>query len=222
MSILSSWIDFLPRLLEGLLVSLRVAGLSLLLGLPMGLLLALGSSAKDSFVRLPVITLVEIGRGTPALVVLQIFYFGLPGVGLSLTSFLAAVAGLTLTTAAYTSEIMRGGLQSVPGGEVEAADALGLNRRDTLRFIVVPQGLRVAIPALMGFAILIFQATSLAYTIALSELLSQAYSIGSATFRYLSVLILAGFLYAVITIPMSFLSERAEMRLSRHLSYNAP
>lgn len=217
MSFLIEWGDYLPALLRGLWVSVKLAGLALLVGLPAGLALALGASARSRVLRIVVIILVEIGRGTPALVVLQLIYFGLPSGGITLTSFLAAALALALTTAAYTSEILRGGLQAVPQGEVEAAEALGMARRDTLRYIIIPQGVRVAIPPLMGFAILIFQATALAYTIALPELLSQAYSIGSSTFKYTSVLILAGLLYAAITIPASWLSERAEIRLSRHL-----
>lgn len=217
MNILSDWPAYLPGLLAGLGVSVQVALLSLLIGVPGGLLLAIAASSKTKLVRILVIGIVEIGRGTPALVVLQIFYFGLPASGLTLSSMGASVVALAATTAAYTSEILRGGLQAVPQGEVEAAGALGMSRRDTLRFIVIPQGFRVAIPSLIGFAILIFQATSLAYTVALPELLSQAYSIGSATFNYLSVLVLAGLMYAAITIPASWLTSRAEKRLARHL-----
>ncbi|KRE68662.1 amino acid ABC transporter permease [Arthrobacter sp. Soil736] len=217
MNILTDWPAFLPGLLAGLGVSVQVALLSLLIGIPGGLLLAIGASSKTKLVRILIIGIVEIGRGTPALVVLQIFYFGLPASGLTLSSMGASVVALAATTAAYTSEILRGGLQAVPQGEVEAAGALGMSRRDTLRFIVIPQGFRVAIPSLIGFAILIFQATSLAYTVALPELLSQAYSIGSTTFNYLSVLVLAGLMYAAITIPASWLTSRAEKRLARHL-----
>ncbi len=217
MNILNDWPSYLPGLLAGLGISVQVALLSLLVGLPGGLLLAIGASSKKKLVRVLIIGIVEIGRGTPALVVLQIFYFGLPASGLTLSSMWASVVALAATTAAYTSEILRGGLQAVPQGEVEAAGALGMSRRDTLRFIVIPQGFRVAIPSLIGFAILIFQATSLAYTVALPELLSQAYSIGSTTFNYLSVLVLAGLLYAAITIPASWLTCRAEKRLARHL-----
>lgn len=217
MSFLHDWSQYYPALLSGLWVSVRLAVLSLLVGVPCGLLLAIGAGARSRPVRVVTLILVEIGRGTPALVVLQLVYFGLPSVHVTLSSFLAGAIALALTTAAYTSEILRGGLQAVPAGEVEAASALGMSRRDTLRFIVIPQGVRIAIPPLMGFAILIFQATSLAYTIALPELLSQAYSTGSATFRYLSILTLAGLLYAAVTIPASWLSERAEKRLSRHL-----
>ncbi len=217
MSFLNDWLQDYPSLLSGLWVSVRLAGVTLFIGMPCGLLLALGASADSRGLRVCTIALVEIGRGTPALVMLQLVYFGLPSVHLTFSSFAAATLALVLTTAAYTSEIIRGGLQAVPAGEVEAAHALGMAQKDTLRFIVIPQGVRVAIPALMGFSILIFQATSLAYTIALPELLSQAYSTGSTTFRYMSVLALAGLFYAAITIPTSWLSERAEKRLARHL-----
>ncbi|WP_449278889.1 amino acid ABC transporter permease [Leucobacter sp. GX24907] len=212
----TEWLTPLPRLLGGLWVSLKLTGLSLLAGVPLGLILAVLNETRSKAVRSIAIVLVEIGRGTPALVMLQVIYFGLPSIGVSLTSFLSAAVALALTTAAYTSEIIRGGLQAVPQGEIEAAQALSMNSRDTLRFIIIPQGFRVALPALMGFAILIFQGTSLAYTVALSELLGTAYSIGSSTFKYLDVLILAGFLYAAITIPASYMTERVEKRLGRH------
>lgn len=217
MNVISDWSSYFPDLLEGLLVSVRLAAISLGLGIPMGLVLAIANGSGGRAARVVAIVLVEIGRGMPALVMLQIVYFGLPGLGLSFGSFVSAAVALTLTSAAYTSEIIRGGLQSVPAGEVEAAEALNMARLDILRFIVIPQGMRVAVPSLMGFSILIFQATALAYTIALPELLATAYSIGSSTFRYMSVLILAGLMYLAITIPMSFITERVEMRLSRHL-----
>ncbi|GAB3192671.1 hypothetical protein GCM10027261_05970 [Geodermatophilus arenarius] len=215
--LLTSWGDWLPRLLEGLLTSLQLTVVSLLIGVPLGLALALLSSARNRAVRWTAIGLVEIGRGTPALVMLQFVYYGLPSAGLSLTAFVSAIAALSLTTAGYTSEILRGGLQAVPAGETEAAGALGMSRRDTLRYVIVPQGVRIALPSLMGFAILIFQATSLTFTISVVELLSQAYSIGAATFRYLDVLVLAGLLYLAVTIPAGWLTNGTERRLSRHL-----
>ncbi|WEV76884.1 amino acid ABC transporter permease [Janibacter cremeus] len=217
MNVISDWSSYFPDLLEGLLVSVQLAAISLGLGIPLGLVLAIANGSGGRVARAGAIVLVEIGRGMPALVMLQIVYFGLPDLGLSFGSFVSAAVALTLTSAAYTSEIIRGGLQSVPAGEVEAAEALNMARLDILRFIVIPQGMRVAVPSLMGFSILIFQATALAYTIALPELLATAYSIGSSTFRYMSVLVLAGLMYLAITIPMSFLTERVEMRLSRHL-----
>ncbi|MBC9730476.1 amino acid ABC transporter permease [Streptomyces sp. TRM68367] len=217
MSFLTDWTDAFPQLWDGIKISAQLVAGSLALGMPLGLLLALGSASRVVPVRYVVIALVEIGRGTPALVMLQIVYFGLPEQGLSLSNVVSATLALALTTGAYASEIIRGGLQSVPQGQLEAADALGMSRLSVLRFIVIPQGLRVAIPALMGLSILIFQATSLAYSIAVPELLAAAYSYGSSTFKYLSVLSLAGLMYLSITIPASWLSERVERRLARHV-----
>jgi polar amino acid transport system permease protein len=216
-SLLGGWLAWLPSLLDGLWLSLEVCVVSLVIGIPLGLWLALLVSAQRKWVRVVAIIAVEIGRGTPALVMLQIVYFGLPSAGLTVGSFTAAVTALALTTGAYTSEILRAGLQAVPHGEVEASAALAMSNRDTLRFIVIPQGVRIAIPALMGFAILIFQATALTFTIALPELLSHAYSIGANTFRYFDVLVLAGLLYLLITLPAGWLTSWTEQRMARHL-----
>ena len=215
-SLLNAWSNWLPHLLDGLLVSLQVTGLSLVIGFSAGLVLALLSSSSSRLVRWPFVLLVEVGRGMPALVMLQLVYFGLPSAGITLNPFPATVLALSLTTAAYTSEIIRAGLRAVPAGELEAADALGLSRADAARFVVIPQGLRIALPPLMGFAILVLQVSALAISLGLPELLSQAYSIGANTFRYFDVLILAGLLYLAITIPASRLVGALEGRLGRH------
>jgi polar amino acid transport system permease protein len=208
------WGKYLPQLLAGLGVSLQLTALALLFGLPLGLLLALGTGARLRLVRWGSIALVEIGRGAPALVVLYVVYFGLPLLSWSPEGFVCAVIGLTYTTAAYTSEYIRGGLKAVSPGAVEAGHALAMTNADVLRFIVVPQGLRVAIPALMGFAIQIFQATSLAYSITVSELTANASGIASSSFRALEIFALAGLLYAVITIPASWLTNKVEERIT--------
>jgi polar amino acid transport system permease protein len=206
----------MPPLLNGLMLSLKVAGLSLAIGIPLGLLLALGVSSKARGVKTATLVVVEIGRGTPALVLLQFAYYGLPKAGLTLSSYLSAVLALAWCTAAYTSEIIRGELESVAAGQKEAADAIGLSQLDALRFIVLPQGLLVALPALLGFSITILQATSLCFAIALPELISQAYSIGSTSFLYLPVLILAGLIYMAICLPATVLVTYLEQRLSFH------
>jgi polar amino acid transport system permease protein len=123
---------------------------------------------------------------------------------------------LACCTGAYTSEIIRAGFEAVPYGQKEAALVIGLNGVDALRFVVVPQGLRVALPALLGFSIMMLQATSLCFTIALPELVSRASNIGSTTFEYMPVLILAGLMFAVICIPATLLVSVLERRLGRH------
>lgn len=209
-------VSWLPELLSGLSISLQVTALSLALGIPFGLVLALGVLAKGRAIRILALFLVEVGRGAPALVLLQFIYFGLPTTGLTLGSFSAAVIALAWNTGAYTSEIIRASLQSIAHGQREAAVSIGLNRFDELRYVLLPQGLRVALPALLGFSILIFQGTSLCFTIALPELVSRAYEIGSTTFRYFPALLAAGVLYACISIPASLLVSHVEKRAGSH------
>jgi polar amino acid transport system permease protein len=211
------WSDFMTHrleLIDGLSMSIRLALLTFAIGLPAGLLLAVASFSPAKAVRIISILLVEIGRGTPALVMLQLVYYGIP---VTLTGFLSAGIALALTTAAYTSEIIRGGLQAVPEAEIEAGHALGLKNFHVMRDIVIPQGLRIAVPPLLGFCIIMFQATSLAFTIAVPELLAQARSIANVNFHYFNVFVIAGLLYAVITIPASLLTDRLERKMSRHL-----
>jgi polar amino acid transport system permease protein len=172
--------------------------------------------SKPRLINLASLCVVEIGRGAPALVVLQFAYFGLPQGGLTLSSFAAAVVALAWNTGAYTSEIIRAGLESVPFGEIEASSAMGMMRVDTLRFVIIPQGLRVAAPALLGFAAAMLQASSLCFAIALPELTSNAYVIGTNTFRYMEILSLAGILYAAICVPATIAVGVLEQRLGQH------
>lgn len=211
---LQFWGENFPAFLNGLGVSLQLTGWSLLIGMPLGLLMALGVSSRLKLLSWFSILLVEIGRGAPALVVLYVVYFGLPELHWSPEAFVCAVIGLTFTTAAYTGEYLRGGLKSVNPGSIEAGYALAMPSSDVLRFIIIPQGLRVAVPSLMGLAIQMFQATSLAYSITVSELTANAYSISNTTFRALEIFALAGLMYAVITIPASWVTNKVEQRIT--------
>ena len=204
---LSDWISWLPQMLQGLLTALGVTVIALAVGLPLGALLGIGASVKTPALRWISVVVVEFGRGIPALVFLYLVYYGVVQFGLSLTSFAAACVGIALTTAAYSSELFRAGFEAVPRGEREAAKALGLNAFDAMRDVVIPQGMRIALPSLIGLAIQMFQATALAYQIALPEVLSQAYTIGTQTFQYLSALTLAAVLYLVVTLPLSYVSQ---------------
>jgi polar amino acid transport system permease protein len=214
--ILEFWWEWLPSLLNGLEISLAVTAVCLVLGIPLGLLLALGVQTRAPRLRALALIVVEIGRGTPALILLQFAYFGLPNAGLALSSFASASLALAWCTGAYTSEIIRAGLEAVPHGQKEAAAAIGLTRLDALRYVILPQGLRVAVPPLFGFAILMLQASSLCFAIALPELVSQAYVIGSNTFRYMAILMLAGLLYAIICIPATMVVAALERSLGKH------
>lgn len=205
-------ISWLPSFWSGFLISVQITVWSLAIGIPLGFAFALGVQSKNRAIRYLCLALVEIGRGAPALVLLQFVYYGLPNTGLSIGAIAAAVAAISWNTGAYTSEIIRAALQSVPTGQTEAVMALGMTRTDGLRFIIIPQGIRVAIPALLGFAIIVFQGTSLCFTIAVPELISRAYDIGSMQFFYFPALGVAGLFFVAVCMPASFLVSWVERK----------
>jgi polar amino acid transport system permease protein len=215
---LTDWGHALPTLLQGLHTTIELTIVSLAIGLPLGLLLALGVSARARPVRWLTLIIVELGRGTPMLVVLELIYFGLPQAKLSIPAFTSAAVAIALVTAAYTSEMIRAGLEAVPVGQRETAQAIGMKAVDQLRYVIIPQGIRIAIPPLLSFSILIFQGTSLAFAIAVPELISKAYDVGANTFLYLQVFTLAALLYAAISIPAAMGVRRLERRMGRHLA----
>ena len=205
------WSEYLP----GLWLSIKLTFAILAVGLPLGLLLALFVDGRGRLLRWVSLIVVELGRGTPALVLLYFVYFGLPRAGLTLTGFMAAVAALGFNTGAYTSEIFRAGLKSVSHGQREAAQAIGLTFWKQLRFVVLPQAIRTVVPTLLAFSILVFQGTSLAFAVAVPELMSHAYNTGTTTFRVFSALALAALMYAAVALPMSFVVSRIEGRSAR-------
>lgn len=212
-----TWADvsaWLPELFRGLQTSLLVAAISLAIGLPLGVALAVGRSSRFRAVRWPSIVVIELGRGIPALVILKFVYFGLPQSGIALSSLTSAIVTLAWATGAYTSDMFRAGIEAVGKGQGEAASVLGMSSLDNFRFVIFPQAIYIALPSLLGFSILLFQATSLCFTIAVSELMSKAYEIGSMTFYYFPALGLAGLMYASICIPASLLTARLERRIA--------
>lgn len=205
-------IDWLSELIPGLWVSIKLTAASLAVGLPAGIGLALMVMSPLRPLRWLALFLVEAGRGTPALVVLYLVYFGLPSTGLSLNAFLSATIALAFATGAYTSEIFRAGIAGVPHGQIEAGTALAMTRWMQLRRVILPQAIRNVIPPLIGWCIILFQGTSLAYAISVRELMARAYNIGTVTFRFWDVILLAGALYAIICIPLAQLVSRMEAK----------
>ena len=218
-STLSQWGDYLPDFLEGLKVTLELTGSSLLVGLPLGVLLALGSTSPQRLIRWLAVALVEIGRGAPGLIVLYLVYYGLPQVHLVWSSFISAVIAFGFTTGAYTGEIFRAGINAVPVGQREASRALGLSRTKELRLVVLPQAIKIVIPPIVGFSILVYQGTSLAFAISVPELLSQAYNTATITYQFTAALTLAGLMYAALSlVAVSLLRFRWPRRADSALS----
>lgn len=209
------WIEWLPHLLGGLGVSLLLTACVALVGFPCGLVLSLLSTHRNQWVRNIFILFIEVVRGIPLLVVIYLFYFGLPDAGITLTAFVAMVAAHGLNLSAYSSEVFRAGILHVGPGQREASASLGITASQGFLHIVLPQALRAVVGPLMSLLIMAFQSSSLAYAIGVSELTSRAFSIGAMTFQYFNVLALAGVIYAVICIVSSRIVSNVEEKLRK-------
>lgn len=212
------WVQYIPDVIQGLPVALELTVISLVLGYPFGLGLAVALGSTSRLVRGVALVLVEVGRGLPLLILLYLVYAGLPQLEITPTAIVSAIAAFTWSAAAYSTEILRASLGAVPPGQVEAAAAAGMDERDTFRFVVLPQAARLALPPLMNLVIIMFQATSLAFIVTVPEIMQRAYFAGTVSFDYLNVFIAAAILYAAVTIPSSVLVGRLEARLGRHLA----
>lgn len=210
---LYTWPQYIPELLPGLWVAVSMTTLSCLGGYILGFFLAVMVESKTKLVQYSAVIIVELGRGIPILVLLLLFYQGLPQMGVLLTPQPAAIAALMLSAAGYSSEMIRSGLNAVPKGQTEAANSLSLSVTDIYRFIVIPQAARVSVPPLVNLTIIMFQATSLATLITVPEIMQHAGVIGAATFDYMSVYTTAAVLYLCITIPGAVLSGHLEKKL---------
>ncbi|NQD88184.1 amino acid ABC transporter permease [Paenarthrobacter sp. CM16] len=220
MDLITQWLGWMPNLTPGLVISLQLTGLALLIGFPFGLLLAVMAEAKFKPFQWISFAFVEIGRGLPALVLLYLLYFSLPDAGITLTSLTTAIIALSWNTGAYASEYFRAGLAAVPLGQKEAAITSGLSGWTGFRIVILPQALRISTPPLAGLAVLVFQGSALAFVIAVPELMSKAFEIGSITFEYLSVYTLTAVIYGTLTLIFLGLVRILELRLGRHLLRN--
>lgn len=194
---------YLPDLLRGVGISFLLLLALVGLGTPLAFMLAIAQRSQSKVLRWTAVVIVEIARGIPSLILLYLVYFGLPTVDILLSSFAAAAVALGFNYAGYVSETVKSGLEAVPQGQSEAASALGLNRFATMRFVIIPQSVKIIIPPFLSWVIVYFQTTSIGFAIAVPELMSAAYSIAAMNFQYLFLFILAGLIYAAISIPGS-------------------
>lgn len=219
--------EIVPRLLVGLPLTLQLAVTSIALGALIALPLALAQQLKKPLIDWPIRSYVAIFRGTPLLVQIFLIYYGLgqfrpflQQIGLwdlFREPYWCAILALTLNTAAYGSEIMRGALQNVPRGPIEAAMALGMKRLRVLRLIVLPLALRQALPGYGNEIILMIKGTSLASIVTLMEVTGIAQGIISQTYRAIEVFVCAGAIYLALNFTVTRALAALERNLSRHL-----
>jgi polar amino acid transport system permease protein len=159
---------------------------------------------------------VQVFQGTPLLMQLFLAYFGLALLGVNVSAWTAAALALTLYSSAYLTEIWRGCVDAVPKGQWEASQALALNLREQLRFVIGPQALKVAIPPTVGFLVQVVKGTALASVIGFIELTKAGTMISNATFRPFTVYACVALMYFMLCFPISACSRVLERRLHAH------
>lgn len=208
--------SFWPMLYAGLVFTIPITLISFFLGLLLGFIVALlrlyGPAPLKNVVRF----YVWIIRGTPLLVQLFLIFYALPSVGITLDAFPAAVIGFTLNVGAFTSEVIRATLLSVAKGQWEAAHSIGMSWGQSLRYIILPQAARVAVPPLSNTFISLVKDTSLASVITVPELFLAAQRIAAVTYQPLILYSEAALLYLLICSILSYLQSRLELRLERN------
>lgn len=207
--------DWLPKLLPALGQTLLLTFVSFAIALLLALLLEFIRSRHSRICRKLAVGYVDVFRSVPILSVLYLLYFGLPGAGIVLSAFTAGTLGLALIYAAFLSEILRAGIQSVPRGQREAALAVGLTPLSAFIQITLPQAVRTVTPPLLVAAISLLKDTSICALIAVNELTLESKLIVSQSFLPLHIFVLVGAIYFMISWPMSIATSALERKLKR-------
>ncbi|HEY8423101.1 MAG: amino acid ABC transporter permease [Clostridiaceae bacterium] len=207
----------IQRLGGGMLVSIEIYTLTLLFSLPLGLLVAFGRMSKNIILRNVMKLYISIMRGTPLMLQLMVVYFGpyfLFGIPLPrYYRFLAVIIGFVINYAAYFAEIYRGGIESIPVGQYEAAKLLGYNKTQTFMRIILPQVIKRILPAVTNEIITLIKDTSLAFVISVAEMFTAAQEIASAQASMIPFIV-AGIFYYVFNYIVAFVMEYIEKKLS--------
>lgn len=212
---LQGLVELLPGLLAGLRLTLQISVCGILLAAVCGLLAGLARRSTWRLLRWSAVTYVELFRGTSVLVQLFWFYFALPFLGLQLSAFVTAVLVLGLNAGAYAAEVVRGALQAVPSGQWEAAHALGYNRRQALRRVILPQAWLPMCPPAGNLAIELLKNTALVSMITLSDLSFSAQLLRAETLRTVEIFGLVLILYFFAARLISLAMRDLERWLAR-------
>lgn len=193
-------VDSLPYLLQGASITIGIVISAMLIGLVIGIFMSVGLVYGNKPVRYLLTGYVWVFRGVPVVVLLFLFYFGLfTYLGLNFSAFVSVTIVLGMTTGAYQANIFRGAILSLPQGQFKAASALGMTNAQAIRNIVLPQILRVSIPAWSNEYSIILKDSALAFVIGAPEIMARTQFVASRTYQHLSLYITAGIIYFLLT-----------------------
>jgi polar amino acid transport system substrate-binding protein len=208
-----NWRQAVGRLARAAVVTVLIAGGSMIIAVMLGMPLALGQSRGPRWLKAVCTVYVEFFRGTPVLVQLLFLYFGLPVIGLAMPGWLTALVGLGLNYAAYESQVYRAALEAIPRGQWEAAYSLGMSPALAFRRIISPQAFRIALPPMTNDFVSLFKDTSVAYVISVWELATAYRELANATGKFLLLGVVVSAFYLAMSLPMASLARRLERKM---------
>ncbi|WSH68253.1 amino acid ABC transporter permease (plasmid) [Rhizobium ruizarguesonis] len=202
-------------LLQGLKWTLLLSAIGFIGGGIFGLIIALARTSGRSVLRKTAAGYISVFQGTPLLMQLFVVYYGIALLGVSIEAWLAVAIAFTLHASAFLGEIWRGGIQAIPKGQSEAANALGLHYFSRMKDVILPQAFKVSLPATVGFLVQLIKGTSLAAIVGFIELARAGQIVSNQTYRPLLIFGIVGAIYFIICWPLSLYGTRLENRMAK-------
>lgn len=209
--------DFLPAMLDGLKMTVAVAGPSVLFAYVLSLVAGLGRLSPQRPLRWVAVVYIEIFRGVSLLVILFWLYFVLPEFGLTLSAYSAALLGISLNAGAYGAEIVRGAVNAVPKGQFEACITLNMSAWHKYTRIILPQALVIALPAMTNMTIELLKGTALVSAVTLVDLTAAGVRQSQLTYRTVEIFSVLAMIYFCLAQVVRFSGARVEQIFNRHL-----
>ncbi|MBW1691880.1 MAG: amino acid ABC transporter permease [Deltaproteobacteria bacterium] len=203
----------LPEFFAATTMTIKLAIISSILSLLFGLLVALGRISKKRYLSIPAIAYIEFFRNTPLLIQLYIIFFGLPVLGIRISSFWTGVFGLVLKQGAFFAEAYRAGIESISVTQIEAGKSLGMLDRQIMRIIILPQAIRKIIPPSINLIIINFLATSICYVVSVKELTMFGYILVERSGAVYEIFFALGIFYLAIISLLTLLLKYSEKKL---------
>lgn len=207
--------EYLPFFLQGALVTIELTVVGLVMGFVLGLSAALMRLYGPPWARRIAVGYIELFRGTPLLVQLFLIYYGLPGLGITFSRMTSAFLALGLNSGAYQAEYLRGALQAVGHGQMLAGRAIGMSRWQTIRHILLPQALRLVIPAWSNEPISLLKSSAIAFLIAVPDLMARAKIVAAKTYdpigAYTAVSVVYLVMVLVLGVALKYMERRSKI-----------
>ncbi|MFD1671566.1 ABC transporter substrate-binding protein/permease [Agrilactobacillus yilanensis] len=209
----TSMLHYWSYFAKGIGYTLLITLIAVFFGVLLGAIFALGRLSKKKIFHYPSVWYIEFVRGTPLMIQVMFVYFGIGLLWNNIPAFFAGVVAVALNSAAYVAEIIRGGIDSVPNGQIEAARSLGMSKTDAMRTIVLPQAVKIIWPSLGNEFISLIKESSIVSIIGVTDLIYQLRAVQAATYRGVAPIAVAMVIYFILTFTLSRILNRAERKM---------